>query len=44
MRYGTMNKSCSTCDTRRIILIKNQLICYTRGKDQNVVIWDTEIP
>jgi hypothetical protein len=44
MRYGKMNKSCSTCDTRRIILIKNQMICYTWAKDQNVVICDTDIP
>ena len=44
MRYGKMNKSCSNCDTRRIILIKNQMICYTWGKNQNVVICDTDIP
>jgi hypothetical protein len=42
--HHSENRSCSSCGTHRVIFVTNPVISHEWGKDQNVVICDTDIP
>ena len=41
---GKGNSSCSTCDTRRVNLVTNQVISCERGKDREVFMTSKTYP
>ena len=41
MCSGRVRRSCSTCGTRRVTLVTNQVISHERSKDRIVIVIDT---